>query len=92
MRVTIFFAALLTGCATQFPADTRTPEQIAASAKDKGAEIECFFITSVYGTARRAKGSVDKSALGTGGGVVSADPETCKLMIQITPKAASGVP
>lgn len=79
----------MTGCAASLPVDNRTPEQIAASAKDKSAVGECVVLTSIYGVVRSVRVSVDKSSLGTNGAVVSIDPDTCRTSIQILPKAAS---
>jgi hypothetical protein len=84
------FAGAGAGCAaTTLPADPRSPEQIEASAKDKSATIECTVVHSVWVSMRTARGSVDKGSLGSGGATVSADPETCKMNISITPKDAS---
>lgn len=89
LRLVILLVGFLAGCAAQLPADNRSPEQIAASAKDKSATVECYYITSVYGVVRTVRVSVDKSSLGSGGASVTTDPETCKATITMTPRAPS---
>lgn len=82
----LIVCALLASCATQLPADNRSPEQIAAAAKDKSATVECYVITSIYGVVRTVRVGVDKSSLGSNGALVTTDPETCKATIQILPR------
>jgi len=83
--LTLFMIPVIAACSTQLPADNRSPEQIAASAKDKSATVECYYITSVYGVVRTVRVGVDKSSLGNSGATISTDPEGCRATISILP-------
>lgn len=72
----------LTGCS--FAAAQMTPEQLAAMAKVKDANVTCFKANTPYGTAVTVYVNVDKGVVPAGS--VSVDAE-CKVTLTAAPPA-----
>lgn len=68
---------LAAGCAASLPTDDRSPEQIAASVKDKSITATCIKATTMVATSTIAHLSVDATVIRSG--AVSVDAATCSI-------------
>lgn len=73
----LFLASLLAGCGT-FGMNKMTPEQIAASARDKNASVACVYAEYIGGKATTVIVNVDQRVIETGGVAINND---CTVLI-----------